>query len=292
MIENSRLPREAVLRALAADGTDGARSWAQGYGNWGRSNGDGNAARLDRDAAGFVIGLDAALGANWRLGVAGGYTRTDLRIPARASAANADQVQVLAYAGAAYGPVRIRIGGGYAHAAIATARSAGFPGFSDSPSASYDGSVVQGFGELAYDLNAGRGSIEPFAGVNAANARTGGFTERGGAAALTGDRASETIVQSVVGLRASTAATAPVSFNALIAWTHDYGNLTPQSMLRFAGQASFPIAGTPLARDGASVDLGLTWHVTTRLSLAATYSGVFGDGVRDHAAKGGLQLTF
>ena len=292
MIEDSRLPREAVLRALSGDGPDGVHSWAQGFGNWGHSDGDGNAAGIDRDTGGFIIGVDTALGANWRLGVAGGYTRTDLRIPTRASAANADQVHVLAYAGAAYGPVRIRIGGGYAHAALGTVRSAGFPGFSDSLSARYDGSVVQGFGELAYRLNAGHGSIEPFAGLNAANARTDGFTEHGGAAALAGDRANETIVQSAAGLRAATAPTAPVSFNALVAWKHNYGDLTPLSALRFAGHDPFLIAGTPLARDSAAVDLGLTWHLTARLSLAATYSGVFGDGVRDHAAKGGLQLNF
>ena len=36
--------------------------WAQGFGAWGRFNGDGNAASVRRDLAGFITGLDTRVG--------------------------------------------------------------------------------------------------------------------------------------------------------------------------------------------------------------------------------------
>ena len=33
--------------------------WGQGFGDWGNTNGDHNAAKLTRDTGGFIIGADA-----------------------------------------------------------------------------------------------------------------------------------------------------------------------------------------------------------------------------------------
>jgi outer membrane autotransporter protein len=292
LVEDGRLPREAVLRRLSGDASGGLNAWAEGFGNWGQSDGDGNAARMHRDTSGFVTGIDIAAGANWRLGVAGGYTRTELHIGARNSSGTADQVHGLAYAGGAYGPVRIRVGAGYAHADLATSRSAAFAGFSDGLNADYSGSIVQGFGEVGYRVPLGGGHVEPFAGAAAARAKTGGFTERGGPAALTGSSASDTRIESTVGLRGTTAAAGPVSLNATLAWQHGYRVAPPLSPLRFPGGDAFLIAGAPLSRDSAVADIGVTWRLAPALSLAATYSGVLGDRGQDHAAKAGLQLAF
>ncbi len=49
--------------------------WAQGLGAWGRIDGDGNAAGLHRDLAGFFTGLDRRFG-DWRAGLAAGYTNS------------------------------------------------------------------------------------------------------------------------------------------------------------------------------------------------------------------------
>ena len=48
--------------------------WAQGFGAWGRFDGDGNAASVRRDLAGFITGVDTRVGANGRAGIAAGYT--------------------------------------------------------------------------------------------------------------------------------------------------------------------------------------------------------------------------
>src|SRR5262249_6229935 len=80
------LPVKApVLKAPARD-PDYA-FWAQGFGAWGRFNGDGNAAPATRTLAGFISGFDARVAPNTRLGFAAGYTGSRRNIGGRGTAA-------------------------------------------------------------------------------------------------------------------------------------------------------------------------------------------------------------
>src|SRR5690606_23478325 len=83
VFEDSRLPRNAVLNRLDDDQPNGA-VWGQAYGGWGQSDGDGNAARLERDSRGLVFGVDTLLGDTVTLGLAAGWTNTDLELADRA----------------------------------------------------------------------------------------------------------------------------------------------------------------------------------------------------------------
>src|SRR5690606_7658143 len=82
--EDSRLPRNGVLNRLSDDEPNGA-VWGEVYGGWGRSEGDFNAAKLDRDSRGLMFGVDTRVGGNLTLGVAAGWTSTDLELDRRAS---------------------------------------------------------------------------------------------------------------------------------------------------------------------------------------------------------------
>ena len=64
--------------------------WGQGFGAFGRTRGDGNAASMSRQISGFVLGADTrfdlgGVPGGWRIGVAGGYTNTSLDITGRAA---------------------------------------------------------------------------------------------------------------------------------------------------------------------------------------------------------------
>uniref|UniRef100_UPI0012E060F9 autotransporter outer membrane beta-barrel domain-containing protein n=1 Tax=Bosea sp. UNC402CLCol TaxID=1510531 RepID=UPI0012E060F9 len=59
--------------------------WGQGYGSWGRTDSDGNAARLKRSTGGFLVGADAAVFDNLRFGVVAGYSRSDFDVNSRLS---------------------------------------------------------------------------------------------------------------------------------------------------------------------------------------------------------------
>lgn len=294
--EDSRFAREAVLHRLALGlerGPDsGLGLWADGFGDWGRSDGNGNAAGLGRASSGVFSGFDAALGENWRIGLGGGYSRHESDLAARRSSAAVEQVHALVYAGAHYGPVRLSLGAGYAHVTARTSRTAGFGGFTDRLSAGYDGAVIQGFGELGYRIAVGGGAIEPFARVAVVNVRTDGFAEAGGAAALRGEAADATTTTTTLGLHFATPVAGKLSVDARVGWQHAFGALEPAAALRLAGGAGFDVAGVPTSREAGVAEGGFTLQATPGLALWARYSGVIGSAGSNNAVKGGISLKF
>ena len=292
MIEDSRLPREAVLGRLS-QGSEGSGAWLQGFGNWGSSDGDGNAARVDRDTKGLLLGFDAATGGGWRLGLAGGYTSTDVDIDARASNGKVKGAHVLGYAGGSFGALRVKLGVGWAHVDIDTSRSLSFGGFTDSLKAGYDGSLWQGFGELSWRVPVGGGAIEPFAALSVVRAHTEGFGEGGGAAALTGASRSDTIETSTLGLRMETAVQGNFSVRAKGGWQHAWGGIDPATDMAFAGGGdSFRISGAPLSRNTAVAQVEALWRFGPASSFAVGYDGRLGNRGHDHAAKATLSIGF
>ena len=120
--------------------------WAQGFGAWGRFDGDGNAASVRRDLAGFITGLDTRVGASGRAGIAAGYTGSRNTLDGRGTA-NVETGHVAGYGGWSFGALNLRAGGAYAFHTIDTDRTIAFPGFFDRATAHYDGRTGQIFGE-------------------------------------------------------------------------------------------------------------------------------------------------
>ena len=99
--DDTRLPREAVLDRLAesysAPSPSSGKSvqtysfstpaqvysaWAQAFNSWGHLGGNGNAATTNNNNGGFILGADATLYGRYRLGVAGGYSNSNVSDPA------------------------------------------------------------------------------------------------------------------------------------------------------------------------------------------------------------------
>ena len=176
--------------------------WAQGFGAWGRFDGDGNAASVRRDLAGFITGLDTRVGASGRAGIAAGYTGSKNALDGRGSA-NVETGHVAAYGGWSFGALNLRAGGAYAFHAIDTDRTIAFPGFFDRAFAHYDGRTGQVFGEAGYGFAFGNVAVEPFAGGAWVRLDTDAAAERGGAAALNVAANSFEVGYSTLGIRAA-----------------------------------------------------------------------------------------
>ena len=82
-------------------------------------------------------------------------------------------------------------------------RTVSFPGYSDDTSAGYDVRIGQAFGEVGYGVVAQGVAFEPFFGLATVHLDTDGFSESGGAAALTADGSSSDYGTATVGLRAA-----------------------------------------------------------------------------------------
>lgn len=276
----------------------GMSVWGTTYGAWGSTNGDGNAAPIDRSTAGLLIGADTLVADQVRLGVLAGFSHSSVDLDARASAANIDSYHLGLYGGAQWdvpnGTLAVR--GGLAHSwhDIDTSRSVGFIGFADSPTANYDASTFQAFGELGYGIDTEIGRFEPFINLAHVAVGTGRFGESGGAAALSGAGGSAGITFATVGVRAETAidlGQASARLNGMIGWQHAFGETTPTSTHAFAGSEAFTLAGAPIGRDALVLGAGLTLDLTPDATLGLSYQG-HASGVEDHGFKANLAVRF
>jgi outer membrane autotransporter protein len=270
--------------------------WAQSIGAWGNFGGDGNAADVRRTFGGVVGGFDGRFG-NWRAGLVTGYSQSSVNVGSRASSALIDTGYAGLYAVTSAGAWNLRSGAAYALHDIGASRTIAFPGFSDRTSARYRGDTAQIFGEAGYGLKWGTFAAEPFAGLSWVHIDAWRFAETGGAAALSGANNTVNLGFSSLGMRVAANYLLPngavLTPRASLAWEHGFGDVIPAAGLAFASSGtSFTIAGVPLARDVARVDVGADLRITPQARIGVFYSGQFSGRADDHAVKGGLTWNF
>jgi outer membrane autotransporter protein len=269
--------------------------WGQTFGSWGHTDGDGNAARLSRSTGGMVSGVDAIVAETWRAGVLGGYSRTTFNVSDRASSGQSDNYHVGIYGGTQWGALGFRSGAAYTWHDITTSRSVTFPGFSDNLKADYHAATMQVFSEFGYRLETRAAAFEPFANLAYVNLRREGFSERGGAAALTSTGENTGTAFTTFGLRASSEfaiGTVKADLRGTLGWRHAFDNVTPFSSFAFAGGSAFNIAGVPIARDAAVVDAGLDFAIAKGTTVGIFYNGQFGNAAVDQSIRGNFVIKF
>jgi len=279
--------------------------WGQAFGGFGETRRNGNAGRLGRQTGGFVLGAETGAGvlADWRVGVAAGYSFTSFDVTARQSTGQVESGFGAVYAGGAYGPVQLRLGAAYAGNALDTRRAVTVAGLAGLASGRTGGDTVQGFGEVGYRFGVAGGYLEPFAGAAAIRIRRDGFTETGGAAALTVSGRSYEVETVTAGLQGQVplagllgadllGADLPVLARGLIGYRRAFGDVVPQALLAFGGGPAFLTAGVPIARNAVVASAGLDMQVGPRITIGVAYTGQVGDRAQDHAVRGVLSYRW
>jgi len=280
---------------LAPATTERFALWGQAFGAWGRVEGDGNAVGAGRSLGGVLAGGDAAIDDTWRLGLLAGYSRDRFDSNDRAASGTSDNYHLGLYGGGRWGGFGLSGGAVYSWSHIDTARAVAFPGFADSLGARYDAGTAQVFSEAAYRIDTATASFEPFANLAYVNVRTGGFTEKGGAAALHATSATTDATFTTLGLRAQAdiaLAGIDASARGLLGWRHAFGDLKPTTALAFAGGDSFTVAGAPLARDAAVIETGLDFRLSPTATLGLAYAGQLSSRAHDNGFKVDLNVRF
>jgi outer membrane autotransporter protein len=270
----------------------GYTGWGTGFGSWGNTDSDGNAAKLDRNLGGFILGVDGGWN-GWNIGVAGGYSKSEFDVDDRLSSGEIDQVFGAIYASTAIDAWRVRGGVTFGANDIETTRRV--PLLGETLEADYDGSTIQGFGEAGYRFDFERGMLEPFAGLAGVHIHSDSFTEDGGVAALSGDEEDDDLGVTTLGVRGETtfSASLPFSVNGLLAWQHAFGDVNPERLLAFrSGGAGFEVGGVPIDRDALLVQAGVGFNVASWASLDISYTGTIGEDAEDHGVKGRLDVKF
>ncbi|EHK64268.1 autotransporter [Achromobacter arsenitoxydans SY8] len=272
--------------------------WAQVTGDWQRQRGDGNAPGADQNSTGVVVGGDVGVGQGWRVGGAFGYTDARLRPDQRSATAKTQSYTATIYGGKSFaagaGAINVLAGAAYSWHDIDTRRQVRYGSLDQNLTASYSGNTTQLFAEAGYSLAVTPAvTLEPFIGLSWSDLRVRGFSESGGSAALSGSAQSQDTTSTLAGLRGQWApAQTDLVLRGMLGWRHAYGSLRPTQTLAFDQGASFSVAGAPIARDAARVELGADLVVVRNMTAGLSYAGEFGGGNRQHAGSVDVRWRF
>lgn len=270
-------------------------AWGQVFGAWSNIDGNGNASRMKQSTGGFVTGIDTEVVENWRVGVLTGYSRTSFDAKDRSSSGDSDNYHLGVYGGTHWGALALRTGLAYTWSKLETGRTVAFPGFRDGLSADYDAGAFQAFGELGYRLDTQVAAFEPFVNLAHVSLRTDGFTEKGGAAALSAEAQTTNTTFTTLGLRASTdlmLGSVKTVANGTVGWKHAFGDTTPYSTLGFAGSSLFTVSGVPIAKNTFILQTGLDMKVSENATVGISYNGEFGSGSSTNGVDARLGIRF
>ncbi len=272
--------------------------WVQLGGEWSNLAGDGNAPNLTQHSTSLTIGGDAPVGAGWRMGGAFGYTDARLSAQSRQASAKAGSYSATVYGGKAYalgaGALKLMAGGAYSWHQIDSQRQVRYGSLEERLTASYRGATTQLFTELGYALPlSAAASIEPFVGLAWSQLRMPAFSESGGSAALSSDGQRQRNVSSLAGLRGNWRVPgSSIALRGMLGWRHVYGETRPSVALSFDQGPAFSVAGTPIARDAASLELGADLVQIRNMTAGLSYAGEFGGGNRQHAGSIDVRWRF
>ena len=275
-----------------ADGQSGL--WVTGYGASGETDATAGTARMETDRRSVVFGIDRALSEGWRLGVLGGYGRTDVTQRARLSSGSVDTWSVGLYGGVESGAARFGLGAIYAGHAIDARRSVpsiGLPGI-QRLSVGYDARSLQLFAEAGHEVQAGALMLEPFAGVSSIYLGTDGFSESGGDTALAASSDTDSMTFTTLGLRSAMQVDDMIHLRGMAGWRHAFGDTDPSSTHTLSGSPAFTVAGAPIAEDALDIELGIEASLSDNAVLGAAYRVRYSDGAADQGFNAGLRVMF
>ncbi|NLS20067.1 autotransporter domain-containing protein [Rhizobium sp. P40RR-XXII] len=285
---------DGPVSARAQD-DNGVSLWTNGFGAWSRVDGDGNAAAIDHSMTGFVLGLDGMVTDDWRLGILGGYSHSSFDSTERASSGGSDNYHIGLYSGAEWGSLAFRSGLAYSWHDIDIHRSATFTGFRDRLSADHNAFSFQAFGELGYRIDLAPFALEPFINLAHVNLQTNGFAEQGGAGAQRVEGDSTDTSFTTLGMRASSEIDlGPVqaTVRGLIGWRHAFGDTTPSSTNSFASGNAFAVAGIPITKDAAALELGFDLPIKDAASFGLSYQGQLSSESQSHGINAKFNMRF
>ncbi|WP_313492282.1 autotransporter outer membrane beta-barrel domain-containing protein, partial [Achromobacter animicus] len=275
--------------------------WTEVLGNWQSQDGDGNAPSYRQRTGGVLAGGDIRVGDGWRVGVALGYQDSTIWQDSRNAKADVDSYSVTLFGGKSFvqpsgNAWNVMAGAAYSWQDIETKRNLAIGGASQELKADYRGNTTQIFGELGYAMPVSpTATVEPFVGAAWIKQRMGGFSEDGGAAALSADSQSNDITTTTVGLRGNLdtqIAGAPARLRATLGWRHAMGDVDPDRTMAFDSGPAFTVAGTPIARNAAVAEVGAEVAVSKNAAIGLSYQGQFGSGSRENAGFLNVRWNF
>ena len=118
-----------------------------------------------------------------------------------------------------------------------------------------------------------------------------------GSAALRGQSQTDNVTTVTLGLRGKTAVELgrhEARLSAGLGWRHAAGDVASTRTMSFiqGNGAAFTVAGAPIAKNAAVVDLGAEMNVGKNAAMGLGYSGQFGQGSTDSTGSLYVKVRF
>ncbi len=280
--------------------SDHAVLWGQAYGGLGHNGGDGNAALMHHNTAGFIMGADAPINhSNWRVGGLLSYGHSQFNVQrGRSSSGNSNNISVGAYAGTHWGRLNLRLGAAYSWNVINTRRQISVGDYGGRVNSGYLGGTAQTFAELGYKMRGEHGVFEPFMNVSYVNMQTNSYREHGNEAALRSRGTDAGVTFSTFGFRAATRLNIGRTIftpHLTAAYRRGFGRLGSRQHESFAmtgGSSSMDVAGVLLSDNAAIIDTGVTASLNDHVDLDLSYIGQYGNQSTESGATGSFKMKF
>ena len=273
---------------------NGVTVWTTGWGHWSDHDSDGNAAELQSNGSGIVIGADLPLDQS-RIGVLVGRGQDSTRVDDLGSTTQAHSTYAGIYGNTEWGAFRLRGGVTYAWQDIRGHRSISFPGFYGSANSDYDAHTAQAYMEGGYAIPFGQfTTLEPYVNLARIQVHTDAFNEQGSSADLAFRASTANQTVGTLGLRGSVALGGyGIRGYAGVGWQHAWGDTQATRTERFVdGGPSFGIRGAAVAENAGIAELGLRAPLGRNTTLDAGYFGQFAGHAKDQSARLTLTVSF
>ena len=270
--------------------------WTRASGGTGTYDNDGNAAEADETSYSVVFGADSQVTRRVRIGVAGGAGRSEFELDDRSSSLDSDTYSLQAYGAFVAGAFHANLMAGYTNYDFEGVRQIAFGGLNRTARSDYGGDGYTAYGEVGVTKRLGRFAVQPALAGRYSYLDADGFTETGADALnLINTGEDFTSVETIVALRASTVwkgrkATWVPQWR--VAWTHFFGDVTPETVNTYVGGGTFTVTGVERARDTITLGSGLNVFFSDRFMAYADSSATFSDEQEQYAVSGGVRLKF
>lgn len=272
------------------------RLWVQGLGSHGSFDGTHQTNDIQQQSNGALVGMDWAAGTAWRLGVAGGYSKTRLDAGDFLSD-NLDSYHVGAYARHQDGVVVTRMGLAYSGHSGTSKREIDFSGLRDTPKGDYDASNQQAFVEFSLPNSSTSLFKEPFISLGYQRFNREAYDEKGGAAALHVDEQQQGNFVSTLGLRIARQGVLDngmtLTRHASLGWRYTYGDIDITGSQAFLSSGeTFEVYGSALDRNSVMAQAGVDLGITPSQNLSLNYVGDYGTNARNHGLGAEWRWSF
>lgn len=272
------------------------RLWVQALGSHGTVEGAHGGSDVDQNTGGTLFGADWAMSADWRLGVVGGYSRSDIDAGQGASG-DVDSYHVGVYALTQLDQLALRLGAAYSRHDGENKRRVSFAGVDDKLRGDYNADSQQAFAELAYPYASGRLLAEPFASLGYQRYSRDAYSEKGGDSALRVQSQEQDNLSSTVGIRIARldqfANGMSFTPRMSVGWRHTYGDVDSETRQAFlSGGSAFSAQGTAQDRNSMLLEAGFDVGITASQTLGLGYSGELGSNAQNHGVIAQWQLAF